>query len=304
MSWFFIALLGYFLLAVVFVLDKLILTENVSKPSVYTFYSTIFMFGALLAYPFGVQLLSGFDWVWALFSGLAFGFGLWTMFIAVEASEASHINPFIGAMVTIATFGLSSLLLGESLTTMQFYGMLLLVVASLILSFEKTKEYSGVHPGYIWGASSGILFGFSHVTAKYVYETYDFLTGLVWTRSFVGIVGLITLCIPAVWSVVKSVKQKKTEAQKKKNWQTFGIVTIDKVLGVVGVVLIQYASAVGMVTPVFAMTGVQFVLMFVMIYALTKWAPKLFQEYFTRRELIVQSVAILLVVIGSALFVI
>jgi len=40
-----------------------------------------------------------------------------------------------------------------------------------------------------------------------------------------------------------------------------------------------------------------------LVFILTKFAPKLFQEYFTKKELLVELVAIILVVIGTALFV-
>lgn len=304
MSWFFIAFLGYTLLAVVFVLDKLILTQNVSKPSVYAFYSTIFLFVAFLAFPFGVQMLVGIDWIWALISGLGFGFALWTMYIAVESGEASHIDPFIGAAVTISTFGLSSVLLAESLSTNQMYGIVVLVFASLLLSFEVSKRHTGIHAGFAWGALSGLLFGLSHVTAKYVYVSYDFLTGFVWTRGFVGLVGIIALLAPAVRASFKKRKRKKTKEEEKKSLQTFTIISIDKILGIIAVVLVQYASSIGDTTPVFAMTGIQYALMFILIFLLSKFTPKLFKECFTRRELWIQSAAIVLVVIGSALFVI
>jgi len=51
------------------------------------------------------------------------------------------------------------------------------------------------------------------------------------------------------------------------------------------------------------MVGIQFVLMFILIYLLTKFAPKVFQEYVTKRELAVQTIAIILVMVGSGLFV-
>lgn len=102
--WFTLALIGYFFLAAVFVLDKFILTKSVHAPAVYTFYSTIFMLGALIALPFGAGFLQGMDWVWAILSGVAFGLGLWAMFRALGQSEASHMSPFIGATVTLATY--------------------------------------------------------------------------------------------------------------------------------------------------------------------------------------------------------
>lgn len=303
--WFLIAFIGYFLLAVVVILDKFILTESVSKPIVYTFYSTIFMFGALLAWPFGVQLLVGIDWFWAIVSGVTFGLALWTMFIAMKEGEASHINPFNGAVITIATYLIASLFLGEVLTRLQIVGVVILVFASGLLSFEKSKEHNGFHIGFVWAVLSGVLFGISHVTAKYLYEIYPFLTGFTWSRVFTGFVGLFALLSRDVRQIFHNKKTTRLiTVRKKVKKHTLTLVVFDKILAVAGVVLIQYASAIGSVSLVMALSGLQFMLLFVMIYMLTKFLPKLFKEFFTKKELQLELAATVLVAIGSALFVI
>jgi len=299
--WFIAAFTGYFLLATVVILDKFILTKSVSKPIVYTFYSTIFMFGALLAWPLGVEFLRGIDWIWAIFSGITFGFGLWALFIAMRKGEASHISPFNGAIVTIATYSLSSYFLGEKLSQLQIVGIAVLVFASLLLSFEKSRKNDGFHIGFVWAAVSGFLFAISHVSAKYLYELYPFITGFVWTRAFVGLVGLFTLMYP---SVRRTFKKRQQNAKKEKKKHTALLVISNKILGVLAVVLIQYSASVGSVSLAVALSGLQFVLVFIIIYMFTLFAPKLFKEYFTKREFVVEMIAIILVVFGSALFVI
>jgi drug/metabolite transporter (DMT)-like permease len=258
--WILFALIGYIALAVVFVLDKFILTETVSKPVVYTFYSTIFMFGALLAWPLGVEMLVGIDWLWALVSGLGFGFGMWAMFIAVKGGEASHVNPFIGAVITIVTFGLASVFLGESLTSVQLLGMLVLAGSTLLLAFFNERGFTGFNKSYAWGIVAAVLFAVSHTTAKYLYEVYPFLTGFVWTRATTGIVGLLVLFAPAVRQTFVPVSRSHAQADKRR--ASIVLVVGDKVLSVVGVVLIQLAIALGSVTLVNALVGVQYALMF------------------------------------------
>lgn len=298
--WFTLALLGYLLLALVFILDKVILTKAVVKPVVYAFYSTIFMFGALLAWPFGVGLLWGSDWLWAVVSGLAFGFGLWAMFVAVKGGEASHINPFVGAAVTIFTFGLSYFFLFEDLTNGQQGGLVILVFASFLLSFEKSRKHRGWHRGFLWAILAGFLFAVSHVTAKYIYEIYPFLTGFVWTRAATGLVGLILLVSPAVRnSFKKSNDKSKTYAKQ----YTIFLITLDKILGIAGMILVQSAIAIGSVTLVNSLSGAQYAFMFALIYLLTKLAPRVFKEYFTKRELAVEWMALGLVAVGSVFLV-
>ncbi len=308
MSWFFLALLGYFFLAVVFILDKFILTKSVQRPVVYAFYSTIFMFGAFILWPFGAELLHGQDWFIAILSGLTFGFGLWAMFVAVKRGEASHVNPFIGSVVSIGTFALAALYLGEALRPLYIFGMLVLVLATFLLSVRLTKHGLGLYKGFVWAFVAGLLFAVSHTSAKYIYEVYPFLTGFMWTRVFTGVVGLVCVLSPHVRrSFVHPARGRTVERCKNCGFgkkHAVGIVITDKVAGVVGVVLVQYAIARGSVTLVNAMIGLQYAFMFLLIYLLTKFTPRVFRENFTRTELITQLVAILLVILGSALFVV
>lgn len=294
--WFFIAILGYFLLAIVFILDKLIVQKSVSKPAVYAFYSTIIMFGALLILPFiSFDLLSGMDWLWATISGVAFGLALWTFYLAVHHGEITHIGPFNGAMVTIFLYILGWQFLGEKLSSLQIGGIVILIFASLLLSLEKSRKHKGIHVGFWWAIVAGLLFAISHVSAKYLYGVYPFWTALTWTRATTGLVGLALLLSPGVRAVLKRNPDKsKTYARRHAGF----IVAVDKIFAVVSNLLIQYAIALGAVTIVGAMSGLQFVLMFVMVYLLTKLLPRVFKEYFTKKEIIVELIALVLVVIG------
>lgn len=301
--WFIFALVGYFFLALTFILDKIILTKSLDKPVVYTFYSTIFMFGALFAFPLGVDFLKGIDWWWAIVSGMAFGFALWTLYKAVKSGEASHINPFNGAMVTISVYALSSFFLAEKLSNLQIIGIVILAGASLLLSFENSKKHKGFHMGFLWAFISGILFAISHVSAKYLYEIYPFLTGFVWTRATTGIVGLLVLFFPSVRKSFTHKKNKKELPKTNAKRHVGSIVVATKILGVVAVVLIQYAISLGSVSLVTALSGLQYVCMFLLILFFTRFVPKVFHEYFTKKERALEWVAIFLVCLGSVMFV-
>ncbi len=297
MNWFLIGLIGYALLAVVFILDKFIVSKAV-KPVVYAFYSTIFMFGALLALPIiGFNFLHGIDWWWAIISGLGYGLGLWSLYIAVNLGEASHINPFNGGIVTIFIFVLSSLFLSEHLSSWQTFGIFVLVLSSLLLSFEKSQKHHGFHIGFVWAILSALFFAVSHVTAKYLYGQYDFWTAFVWSKAMTGLVGVILLLSPAVWHSFRRDRSKEAKTYAHQH-STFLIVS-DKIISVLAIIFIQYAMSAGSVTVVGAIAGVQYALMFIMIYLLTKFLPKVFKEYFTKREIIVEIIALTFVIVGS-----
>lgn len=299
--WFLIALTGYLLLAIVFILDKVVVSQSRVKPVVYTFYSTIFMFGALLALPFfGWGMLLGIDWGWAVVSGVAFGLALWTFYKAVQYGEVSHIGPFNAVIITVFLYIIGYYFLAEVLSSLQVVGIVILILASLLLSFEKSRKHSGFHIGFIWAIVSALLFAISHASAKYLYGIYPFEVAFIWTRVTTGLVGLFVLFFP---SVRKTFKRKKNTKKTYAGRHTIGLVVTDKVLGVLSVICIQYAISIGSPTLVQALSGMQFILMFVFIYILTKVLPRVFKEYFTKRELRMEFVAIILVLVGSALLV-
>ena len=119
---------------------------------------------------------------------------------------------------------------------------------------------------------------FSHVAAKnYILfirfgpRLFGLAPQLAWSD--------FCLLFPSVWQALRH----HTEAKSSRRKHAGSIIVLDKVLSVVAVILIQYAYATGVVTVVSAIGGLQYVFMFVMVYLLTKFLPRIFKEYFTKR---------------------
>ncbi|HLD31434.1 MAG TPA: hypothetical protein VJB37_00890 [Patescibacteria group bacterium] len=301
MNWVWLSLGGYLLLALVYILDKLIVSKAAVKPAVYTFYSTIFLWGAIFILPFtGFQLLNGQDWLWAVVSGVSFGCGLGASYLAMKKGEISHIGPFIGALVMVDLFFLGKYFLGEQLTVGQMGGGALLALACLLLSFEKSRNHHGFHIGFLWAFLAAFLFAVSHVSAKFLYTQYPFWTGFAWTRTMTGLVGLALLLVP---TVRRSWKRSTKEAKGYAHRHAKAIVLGDKILGVAAVVILQLAMSQGPVALVGALAGGQYLFIFFLVFLFSKFFPHWFKEYFTKQEIILELVALLLVVLGSALVV-
>lgn len=291
--WYLSAIIGYALLAAVFILDKRILSNELKQPIVYTFYSTVFLVLVGAAWLVVPLLASPVLWTLALISGLAFGTALWCLFVALQKSEASHLDPFVGAIITLATLAGAERWLHESLTAKQIIGCAVLAAASFLLAREETAKHRGWHIGYMWGIVSGVLFAVSHLTAKAVYSAADFWPAFVATRFTIGLFGLLLLTAPAVWRTFK----RKT-VRKRAQHHPVTIVVGTKVLSLVANSAIQHAIALGSVAIVNALAGLQYALMFVGILAFNAWRPGFFREYVSRRELWLESAALLLVMLG------
>lgn len=295
--WLISAVIGYVLLAAVFILDKHILAQEVRRPIVYTFYSCVFLLAVGLAWigvPFETSLVF---WFWSLVSGFAFGLALHTMFVAVSKSEASHLDPFIGAIITMATFAGAYFWLGETLTTTQSAGIICLGIASLLLAVEgERKKNSGRWQAYGIGILSGIFFAIAALSGKFLYDEFGFISGLIGSRFTTGIFGLLILLLP---SAVKALRAPASKTAK----NPAGLVILDKFLGVVSVLFIQYAISKSSVTVVSALAGLQYALMFVVIVILTWRNSKFLKEKFTLLETVAQVAGLILIILGLYLVV-
>ncbi len=306
--WLILSIVGYSILAVVAIMDKYLLSSAKVQPVLYTFYSTIFVLPLLLLIPFGVNFLhTPFDWIMAALSGISFALALWTMFLGFEKSEVSHVGPLVGAATPLFVLLFSNLFLFEILTTRQLVASGLLIVGSLLVSFEKSKQHSGWHLGMLWGVLAGILFAASHVSAKYIYGHYNFFSGFVWTRVATGLVGLVLLLHPIVYrslfknTILDKVKNKVLSARTKKD--NIILVIINKVLGSVAVIVIQYAVAIGSVSLVNALNGLEYAILIILVLLLSRFWPNKFKEDYALGEILLESLAIIVIATGLILLV-
>lgn len=306
--WLVLSVIGYTLLALAAIIDKYLLSSAKVQPVLYTFYSTIFVLPLLFLVPFGVKFLNTpFDWLITVVSGISFSLALWTMFLGFEKSEVSHIGPLVGAVTPLFVLLFSRIFLFELLTIKQFFGVGFLIIGSLLVSFEKNKKKSGWHIGVIWGVLAGIFFAASHVSAKYVYNIHGFYSGFIWTRSAIGLVGLMLLFHPVVRSIFfKNTfldKIKNKVLVKKTNKNNIVLVIVNKVLGSLGVVIIQYAIAIGSVSLVNALVGLEYAILIILILMLSKFWPKIFKEDYEKGEITLELISVSLISIGLVLLV-
>ena len=304
--WLVVALSGYFLLAVVAILDKFIVSDERLAPSVVTFFSSAPLLALVFLLPFGVNSLhSWHDALIGLISGAAFVCALWTMYRGFESSEVSHAGPLIGAVVPLATLALSSWFFPGNVSSRLLTAIGFLVVGSLVISFEQKKQASGWHRGMLWIIMAGIFFAASNIAAKYMYNVYGFYAGLVWTRLAMGIVGLLLLPLPRVWKSLHGTRKKSVIRHRFSSTSTKVItVVLDKTFGVVGAVLVQYAIALGSVTLVNALTGIQYAFLIVLVAMSSKLFPKLFKEEYTRTEIFQEIMAVACIGVGLALLIV
>lgn len=296
--WLFVALVGFAVGAIVNVMDKYVLEKTVSKPVVFVFYSTAPAVFILLLSPWAGSLRSAFDFLVAALAGFSFVFGLWACYKAIQKSEVSHVNPLIGAVIPVFVFVWSLIFFNETLSLRQIAAILFLIIGSFLISMEKSGEHRGFQAGLAWGLLGGFAMSIFVTASKYLYGNNSFFSGFVWIQGAVGLIALTLLFS----SVLRRTFEKKTETEKL-GVKKISFIVLDKFLGVVTLVLVQYAVALGSATLVYAMAGVQYALLIIFVVLLSKLWPKFYREDYSRSELFQEAVAVLLIAGGIALLV-
>ena len=273
--WFFTAAFAFFLLAVAAVADKFLLSKSRLLPIAYAFY--IAVIGGILS---GFLLFWEADFyfprnqlVVLLIGGVAFYFALLSMFQVVAKSEVSRVNPLVVSLSPLLAYFFSFFLGLEHLTGLKLLGIFLIIAGSYGLSqagLPKTRLKKEV---WLYIVSAGVLFALANVFSKVAYNNLSFINAFVWLRWATLAAAVLFTFLAGGWSGIFSFKKNQPEGKGK--WPVF---LIGQASGAIGVVLMQYAIKLGSVTLVTALQGIQFFFVMVIVYLLSKFAPKILEE--------------------------
>ena len=288
--WLYLALGASFLNAIVVLIDKyLLVSPAVGKPAVYAFYVGSLSAAALLLLPFGVVLVPTIMVLWlSLVAGISYVYALLFLYKSLKLSDASDVAPVFGAVSTVATFGFSFIFLGGSLSGNFLSGFILLVVGTFITSyFHLTKK------AILFLVVAGVMFGFSTVFLKELFNQTAFWNGFFWSR-LANVLGVVILFL---WS---NNARAILDNIKTSSMGTKTAVVVNKVIAGFAFLLILYAIKLGDVSVVNALTGVQFAFLLLFAILFSKRFPEYFYEsvHHHHHAILRKLVATVLIMVG------
>ena len=292
MTWIYLVLVAQFINAVVVLVDRhLIVSPEIQKPVIYTFYVGIMSGVVVAVLPFGLVSIPSLSVIWFSFlAGVTFIASLFFLYSALKVSDASDVSPAVGAVSAISTLLFSAWLLRSNITDNFLYGFVLLVIGTLLMSYFRLSGKSAY-----FLVISGILFGLSSVLVKMVFNHTTFWNGFFWSRMANVIGVLLLLLLPANRRAIFGNVKKSPVATK---WA----ILINKVLAGGAFILILYAIKLGDVSIVNALAGVQFAFLLILAIIFTKKFPEYFHEDIHNKKIIAQKlVATVLIAGGLAL---
>lgn len=274
MNWLFFAILGHFFLALVFLLDKLILTKDiVPKPVIYAIYvglSSLVWLPFLIPFAFDLKAILIYPQLipLALLAGIIYVFGLVVFYTAVKKSDVSISAPLVGVGVAIFSLILSFLFLGDQLNAFQLFAFFLLVVGGFLISFKRKAGFSAPF-GLIF--LNGFLWSVVFVLMKGVYLKLGFLNAYIFFQSGFVLAGLILL-------LFRKHRQSVREHLKEIQAGSIGIFGLNKALAGIGFIFLNYAMFLGNVGLVQSLQGLQYAFLLILTIFLSWQFPKILQE--------------------------
>lgn len=299
MTWLFIAISAYFILAVVFLVDKYLLVGPIPSPKVYAFYVGMLGILALILAPFvGFSVPGPLQIFLSLITGAFFIYGLFWFYKALQLFEPSRVVPAIGGILPIFTFFIIYIFSKgeETLNFWEATSFLLLILGSILITHEKAKKIT--LKSLQISALTALLLAFYFVFAKYVYLEQSFWTGFIWIR--IG-GALAAFCFFLFFKEVKEGIFRKREYFPKK---IAGIFLINQAAGAGANILQNWAIALAplaFVAMVSALAGTQYVFLLIFAVLLSLKFPQILKEEISREVIFQKLFAILLIGGGLAI---
>ena len=183
MSWLLVTISVYFLLAIVALVDKYLISGPIPSPRVYTFYVGGLGILALFLIPLVEFLVPDLlNVVLSLISGPIYIFALLGLIGALQLFEASRVVPAIGGILPLFTFGLVFLFSGreEIFSFWKILAFILLISGSVLITFEREKIVT--LKSLQIATLTAFLFSLAFVLSKFVYLAQPFWSGFIWMR--------------------------------------------------------------------------------------------------------------------------
>lgn len=307
MTWLLAGVIAYFIFAVIYLVDKHLLSGPIPNPKVYAFYLGLLAMFVFLAAPFaGFYVPSTRQILLSLFAGAVFIYGVYWFLKTLSMSQAFQATSIVGGMTPLFAFGISYIVTSgeEKLSVRHGLAFLALILGTFLINLEEKKGEATsrkVIPEYLfnWGIMkfsviSAFLFGLYYVLLKYVYMGQTFWNGLMWMR-FGGLV--VALLFLLSRETRREVFGKRVLPDKK----VFPIFIGNQVASAVANLMINWAVALApfMYVPVVnALQGVQYVFTLVLAVIISRKYPDFLREENDDKNLFYKISGVLLIIIG------
>lgn len=309
MSWLFVALGAYLLLAIANLFDKFLVDNVIKNSKAYAFAACLL--GALVIFisPWFLDFPGARLMTWNLLNGAVFALALYLLYEALKKGEASRVLVFIGGSTPVFSLAFSILFFKESFSTQQFIGIIFSLLGVFLIAFlpqQRThlsrlasklkislgnKNKAALTLAFLSALAYSIYF----ISTKAAYNGQEFISAFIWTRIGAALFVLIFLFEKDVRKEIKKMFKGNKEKTKKNSGV---LVAANQLVGSLGFILQNYAIFLGSVVLVNALQGLQYALLLILSAILAVLAPKLLKENFSWRIMTWKAMAVIMIAVG------
>lgn len=298
--WLIVALIGHIGNAFVLISDKAFVQKLLPDPQALAFISGasgIFTFVLIpwFLVPAPLVVIAA-----GIFSGILFITGLVIFFTALRQDEVSRVVPAMGSMIPLFTFGLSVGILGEVLAGKFLWAFILLSIGGLLIAFRSFADIFSrlVLARFLLEILAAFLFASAAVFQKYAFNGTEDISAFLWSR-----IGAAAAAVPLIGytSVRRRIADFTRTAVGKPEVGVF-YVSSQIMSGLIPLITTA-AIALGNVSLVNALQGVQYVILFILAIFFSRRWPQIFAEKVSRKIFLQKSIATVLIATGLALLV-
>lgn len=301
-NWFFIALLGPILWAIVNHIDKYMLFRYFKKHGV----ESLMVFSCLSAflvlpfifYFFGFNILNVplVPILILLFCGFSSAVGFYFYLRAMDMEEVSIVVPLF-QLIPVFSYFLAYFILGESLNNMQILSSVVIMIGAVILSIEIDIDHSFIlkKKALFLVAVSSFSFALYDTLFKKVAIEESFWVSIFWQYLGIFIVGLVLVLF------FKNYRQSFKNMLFPFKLKFFSINVISEILYILGNIATNYATLLVPVFLVLIVGSYQSVFTFLIAVLMTVLLPKIITERISRGHIIHRTISIVIILLGSYL---
>ncbi|MBT4870425.1 MAG: DMT family transporter [Candidatus Diapherotrites archaeon] len=289
MFWFYFSLIAVILYASVNIVDKNLISDIFKRPNTQMIISGIIQIfiGTIGVLVWGFESASLLVIIFAMLGGVGAFFGGWFYFLALSKEEVSRTIPLLN-LIPIWVLIFATIFLGEVLTQIQYFGILILVIGAALISIKKGTKYT-LTLGVPVMVISTLFYGGQYIFWGLATTEISFWTVFFFSALGHGVCNLILFIIKKDEIITNLKKFKKHSA----------ISGFGEILSAFGDLLLILAFSIGLISLTSAVTAIQPLILLVFAIALSVLWPKILKEELKGSVLALKIIAIILIVAGS-----
>lgn len=293
MNWILFALLSPAIYTINNYIDKYLISNKIKDYRAITIYSTIvgFLAGTFFWAITGFPILNSFDAGIVIITGILTIWGIPIYFKALSEEETSTLIILFQSIAVISLI-LAFFILGETITSKQFLGFIIIFTSVIAASFKKTKKLFSLSPAFFYVIAFNSMWALAGVLIKFALNATSFQKILPYESWGIGIGGLILFIL---FPTIRNAFLQSLIYLKK---PTINIITLNEIIFVSGKAVTFLAYSLGPVGLVSVVGGTQVFFGLIYGFVLTTLFPKFFNEDLRRETLIKKGFLACLVIFG------